>query len=372
MGDRPPADEVRAAGAVVWRPASSGAQVVLVHRPKYDDWSLPKGKLEPGEHVLLAAVREVAEETALEVTLGRRLPPVQYVSADVTKRVDYWVATAAGVQSAFEPTSEIDEVAWLAASSAPTCLSYERDVELLADFRAGPGSTLPLILLRHASAGSKSDWTNSDASRPLDDRGTEDALALAPMLRCFGAGRVVSAPAERCVATVRPYAASIGGVVEIEPAFDVGGSSQDGRNKTTELAAAMARLAADSRPVVVCAHRENLPALLAAAFSALGAASQSPSGKRSSGKPEPGKPSLGKPSLGKPSLGKPLHKGEFAVLHRAAGNLVALERYHPDGDLIAGRRPPRRPVLEPPADARSAALARLGDHAVNAAEIRWR
>src|SRR5580693_10587153 len=107
MGDLPAADEVRAAGAVLWRPAGPGVQVALVHRPKYDDWSFPKGKLEPGEHVLLAAVREVAEETALEVTLGRRLPPVQYVSGEVSKRVDYWVATAAGAgtQAAFEPTS---------------------------------------------------------------------------------------------------------------------------------------------------------------------------------------------------------------------------------------------------------------------------
>jgi 8-oxo-(d)GTP phosphatase len=347
MGDRRVADEVRAAGAVVWRPADSGAQVVVVHRPKYDDWSLPKGKLEPGEHVLLAAVREVAEETALEVTLGRRLPPVQYASADVAKRVDYWIATAADGQSAFEPTTEVDEVAWLAASSAPTYLSYERDVELLADFRAGLVQTVPLILLRHASAGSKSDWPKSDASRPLDSRGTEDAAALARLLRCFGAGRVVSAPAERCVATVRPYAASIGGVVEIEAAFDVDGSSQDGRNGTAGMAAVMARLAADSRPVVVCAHRENLPALLAAAYSALGA---SPAGKFRPGKPSLGKPSLGKPPPekplpgkplpgkplpGKPPPDKPLHKGEFAVLHRAAGKLVALERYHPDGDLVA-------------------------------------
>ena len=71
------ADEVRAAGAVLWRPAGGGSQVALVHRPKYDDWSFPKGKLDPGEHVLLAAVREVAEETGLRVTLGRRLPPVR-------------------------------------------------------------------------------------------------------------------------------------------------------------------------------------------------------------------------------------------------------------------------------------------------------
>jgi 8-oxo-(d)GTP phosphatase len=342
MGDRRVADELRAAGAVVWRPAGSGIQVVLVHRPKYDDWSLPKGKLEPGEHVLLAAVREVAEETALEVTLGRRLPPVQYVSGEVSKRVDYWVATApgAGTQAAFEPTSEIDEVAWLAASSAPTSLSYERDAELLAEFQAGPGQTAPLILLRHASAGSKSDWPKSDASRPLDDRGTQDALALARLLRCFGAGRVVSAPAERCVATVRPFAASIGGVVEIEAAFDVAESRQNGQRKIAAVAA-MERLVADSRPVVVCAHRENLPALMTAAFSALGVPSPP-------GNPQPGKPQPGKPAPSKPPRGRPLHKGEFAVFHRAAGKLVALERYHPDGDLVADYLPPGQPVREPP------------------------
>jgi 8-oxo-(d)GTP phosphatase len=358
MADRRAADEVRAAGAVVWRPAGSGTQVVLVHRPKYDDWSLPKGKLEPGEHVLLAAVREVAEETALEVTLGRRLAPVQYVSGEVSKRVDYWVATAAGAgtQAAFEPTSEIDEVAWLAASSAPTSLSYERDAELLAEFQAEPGQTAPLILVRHASAGSKSDWPKSDASRPLDDRGTQDALALARLLRCFGAGRVVSAPAERCVATVRPFAASIGGVVEIEAAFDVAGSRQNGQRKIAAVAPAMELLVADSRPVVVCAHRENLPALMTAAFSALGV--PSPPGNPQPGNPQPGNPQPGNPQPGKPQpdkpaptkppRGRPLHKGEFAVLHRAAGKLVALERYHPDGDLVTDYLPPGRPVREPP------------------------
>ena len=118
MGDRGAAEEIRAAGAVVWRPAGMGARVALVHRPKYDDWSLPKGKLYPSEHVLLAAVREVAEETALRVTLGRRLPAVRYADTDVPKRVDYWVATVAAVLSEFEPNSEVDEVAWVAASTA--------------------------------------------------------------------------------------------------------------------------------------------------------------------------------------------------------------------------------------------------------------
>jgi 8-oxo-dGTP pyrophosphatase MutT (NUDIX family)/phosphohistidine phosphatase SixA len=318
MGDHGAAEEIRAAGAVVWRPARSGIRVALVHRPKYDDWSFPKGKLFPGEHVLLAAVREVAEETALRVTLGRRLPPVRYADIDVPKRVDYWVATAAATLSAFEPTSEIDEVTWLPAGRAGTRLSYKRDVETLAEFRTGARQTVPLILVRHGSAGSKSDWPKSDVSRPLDGRGTSEALALADLLRCFGAGRVISAPAERCVATVRPYAASIGAGVEIEAAFDVAASGPG--SSAVAAAAAMARLAVDSSPVVVCGHRETLPALLDAACAALGA--PSPSGKQ-------------------------LRKAEFAVLHRAAGKLVALERYHPDGSSLVNAATSRSAALVP-------------------------
>src|SRR5580700_5286457 len=87
--------EIRAAGAVLWRPGPVGPQVALVHRPKYDDWSLPKGKTEPGEHVLLTAVREVAEETGIRVILGRRLPATHYTVRGRPKVVDYWAAKAA-------------------------------------------------------------------------------------------------------------------------------------------------------------------------------------------------------------------------------------------------------------------------------------
>jgi 8-oxo-dGTP diphosphatase len=305
MGDPGAVEEITAAGAVVWRPAGSAAQVALVHRPKYDDWSFPKGKRELGEHVLLTAVREVSEETALRVTLGMRLPPVRYANGGVPKRVDYWAATVATTLSAFEPGAEVDELAWVTAKTAANRLSYERDAETLEVFNAGPRETVPLIVIRHGSAGSKSDWRKSDVSRPLDSRGASEAAALADLLRCFGAGRVVSAPAERCVATVRPYAASVGAAVEIEPAFEV--STGHPGSPDADAAAAIARLAADGRPVVVCAHRENLPALLAAACAALGAQMPAVS---------------------------PLRKAEFAVLHRAGGKLAALERYHPDGNAL--------------------------------------
>jgi 8-oxo-dGTP diphosphatase len=300
MPDGPAAEEVKAAGAVVWRSAGRGAQVVLVHRPKYNDWSFPKGKLLPGEHLLLAAVREVAEETGLAVTLGRRLPPVRYDVA-VPKRVDYWAAAVAAAPAGFTPTNEVDQLAWVAASTAGAKLSYPRDAQTLADFQAGPLRTVPLILVRHASAVSKTGWQADDQSRPLNVRGRKDARTLAELFRCFGTGRVVSSPAERCVATVRPYAAAAGAEVEIEPALEV---VRKAPAADPETAKAMAVVAAADEPVVVCAHRENMPFLLDAACAELGAVC--------------------------PPV-KPLRKGEFLVLHRADRKLAAIDRYHPGG-----------------------------------------
>ncbi len=150
--------EIRAAGAVLWRPGPAGPQVALVHRPKYDDWSLPKGKTEPGEHVLLTAVRELAEETGTRVVLGRRLPSTHYLVRGRPKTVDYWAAKAAdGPQPGFTPNSEVDQLDWLDGPAARQRLSYLHDAAVLDEFAAGPPDTVPLILVRHASAGSKAD-----------------------------------------------------------------------------------------------------------------------------------------------------------------------------------------------------------------------
>jgi 8-oxo-(d)GTP phosphatase len=311
MADHGAAGEILAAGAVLWRPAGRGAQVALIHRPKYDDWSFAKGKLARGEHVLLAAVREVEEETGLRVTLGRNLPPVRYLVDGLPKRVDYWAALVGGPGAAFVPNSEVDKLEWVPASAAGRRLSYGHDVQLLAAFSAGPRQTAPLILLRHASAGSKSDWRKGDDSRPLDARGRQQARMLAPLLRCFGPARVLSSPAERCVATVRPFAQSEGAETEEVDALAMPahGRKKDARAETAEARArdagrAASSAAADGRPAVICAHRENMPVLLEAACRQLGA--QVPSGP-------------------------PLRKGEFWVLHRADGKLAAAERHHPDG-----------------------------------------
>ncbi len=300
---------VRAAGAVVWQPATDadsaagGAEVLLVHRPKYDDWSLPKGKREPGEHILLTAVREVFEETSVRPVLGPRLPTVEYQVGDASKRIDYWSACSHGSQAA--ASLEVDAVAWLLPPQAIRRLSYPRDGAVLAALQ--PRETVPLILLRHASAGQKEGWPAGDSSRPLDAGGVTDALTIARLLACFGPrARALSSPALRCTESLRPYAESFGGTVEAETALALPGRPGDfssaGTNGGDPLADLVRELVQAGRPAVLCLHRENLPKALAAACSALGA---SP------------------PELPDPSL----PKGGFWVVHISAGEMAALERY---------------------------------------------
>jgi len=299
MSDASPDGEIRAAGAVLWRPSGRGPEVALVHRQRYDDWSFPKGKRERGEHVLLTAVREVAEETGLKAVLGRPLSAVHYDRGGRPKRVDYWAGRPAAVGRApFQPNDEVDELAWLPVPSARGRLSYPHDAAMLDEFAAGPAETVPFIVLRHASAGSRTAWPGDDRDRPLDPGGADDADRLAPMLACFGGLRVISSPAERCVATVRPYAALTGADLEIETVL----AADQPDEEPGAGAARVAAIVAAGRPAVICAHRENLPLLVAAASAALGA-------------PPPGD--------------HPLRFGEFWVLHAADGGLAAAEHHYP-------------------------------------------
>ena len=300
-------DATLAAGAAIWRPPADpaeDAEVLLVHRPAYDDWSLPKGKSEPDEHILLTAVREVQEETRIRPVLGPRLPTVEYVSWGRPKQVSYWSAFGDGAEAA--PGNEIDAVSWLPLGQARQQLADTHDDPVISAFR--PLETVPLILLRHASAGHKADWPGDDCGRPLDEPGEADARALADLLACFApVARVISSPALRCTDTVRPYAAAFGGTVETEACLAPYGRSEDSSSRT-DLAGALRRLldglVADRRPAVLCLHRENLPDVLAEACSALGVPAAVPAD---------------------PSL----PKGGFWVAHAAAQGLAGLERYEP-------------------------------------------
>jgi 8-oxo-dGTP pyrophosphatase MutT (NUDIX family)/phosphohistidine phosphatase SixA len=305
MADAPGIGDIHAAGMVLWRPSGSGRDVALVHRPRYGDWSFPKGKLQPGEHRLLAAVREVEEETGYRAVLGRPLPTARYDSRGRPKRVDYWAGRPVpGGEDTFRPNDEVDAVDWLPVDVARGRLSYPRDAVILDDFAAGPADTLPLILLRHAAAGAKQSWPGNDLDRPLDAEGAAVSDELALLLSCYGSARVITSAAERCVATVRPFAVMTGAKLEIEPSLTAG-HPYGGPGRDDQAAAALvARITAGGLPAVVCAHRENLPPLLAAACAALGADLP---------------------------VGTPLRKGDFWVLHVADRRLAAAEEHGPIG-----------------------------------------
>jgi 8-oxo-dGTP pyrophosphatase MutT (NUDIX family)/phosphohistidine phosphatase SixA len=190
---------VRAAGGVLRRVGPKGIEVLLVHRPRYDDWTLPKGKAQPDETDEETAVREVEEETGLRASLGFELPSTRYRdSQGRDKVVRYW--TMRPESGSFEPHGEVDAIEWTPIADAGSKLSYERDAEVL---RAVPP---PLLVNRHASAGDSSKWDGDDARRPLDKRGRRQAEALVDRLEGHRIDRIVSSPFDRCVQSVQPLA----------------------------------------------------------------------------------------------------------------------------------------------------------------------
>ena len=248
------ADEVVAAGAVVWRPRR---EVLLVHRPRYDDWSFPKGKLDPGEDAAVAAVREVLEETGLTIRLTRPLPMVRYPNGSRAKRVHYWVGRVEGSDdvSDYLVNDEIDEVVWLPVEEAHDTLSYEHDRETLACADEVHAPTTTLVVLRHAHAEARSDWTEDDRLRPLADDGRRQAERLAATLAAYGIRRVVTSPSVRCLQTVRPYAEEAG----LKVREDDGLSEEGATRKTVTLA--IEKALGSTRNTLLCSHRPVLPDL---------------------------------------------------------------------------------------------------------------
>jgi 8-oxo-(d)GTP phosphatase len=309
----PMLSEIEAAGVVPWRRGPDGPEVLLVHRPRRDDWSLAKGKREPGEELPQTAIREVAEEAGLRLLAGRRLKTVHYLVGGRPKRVEFWAAgepARPGQPAAFVPNDEVDEVRWFPLPRALEQLSYATDVGVLNDFARWPHRTVPLVVLRHASAGHKKDWTGDDLLRPLDFKGQSEARTLVSLLACFGPVRVVSSPAARCLATIEPYAGHVGAPVVVEPALMLPRHSDSDMSADQvthpEVVGAVRGLLADGIPTVICAHQENIPDIMAVACEYLNA-------------PPPPDPSL--------------RKSSFWVLQAAESMLAGMERYDLSGLL---------------------------------------
>lgn len=260
---------IRAAGAVVWRERAGRVEVALVHRPRYRDWSWPKGKLDLGETVPAAAVREVAEEIGEHVVLGAPLPTLTYRTEGRTKHVHYWAARVAderdgpalAARAAVPPVdpTEIDDVVWVGASTAEELLTRPTDrrpLAALVDLWQGERlRTHAVAVVRHGQAVKRSGWSGEDATRPLTATGAAQSAALVPVLAAFGVRRVVTSPWTRCLETVTPYVEAAGPALEQEDVL-----SEAAHESDPEPAAALVRGLLEA-PVgtAVCTHRPVLP-----------------------------------------------------------------------------------------------------------------
>ncbi|MFC4021362.1 NUDIX domain-containing protein [Micromonospora sp. GCM10011542] len=252
---------IRAAGGVAWRPSAEGVQVCLVHRPRYGDWSLPKGKLEPGEHPLLAAVREVAEESDVRGVPQVRLPSARYRSEGQPKVVDYWSMRAVA-EGGFQPGTEVDDVRWLAVDEAIRLVSYPHDAEVLAAFAALPPVTGTVALVRHAHAGKRATWSGPDIGRPLDAEGWAQAHLLAGLVALIRPQRLLSASARRCVQTLDPTAALLDLPIEICGDLDEPQPGQQPDERILATAARLLELGGTDGRAAVCSQGKVLPGAL--------------------------------------------------------------------------------------------------------------
>ena len=282
-----------AAGAAVLRRNAGRTEVLLVHGAKYGDWTLPKGKLDPGETAGEAAVREVEEETGVRIRLGPPLPSRAYGFVDRggearTKVVHYWVGRAVGSDdtSAYPPNAEIRAVRWVPVDRAPRRLTHSHDAAVLRAALAHERATSALLVVRHAIAIDRDTWRRADRRRPLSTVGEAQARRLVPTLRSYGVGRLLSSTSRRAQATVEPYAEAAGVSLETTDRL----CEEDATRKG--VAAVVADGLATTEPVALTTHRKVLPDV----WRALGIAQDR------------------------------LDKGGTVVLHHVDGRVAAVER----------------------------------------------
>jgi 8-oxo-dGTP pyrophosphatase MutT (NUDIX family)/broad specificity phosphatase PhoE len=258
-GPAPASRAIYAAGAVVWRQADGATvpEIAVIHRPRYDDWSLPKGKVDPGETEPVAAVREVHEETGYHAHLARRLAAVSYPVDQGVKKVRYWAAPY--IDGDFAPNAEVDELAWLTVPDAMKRLDYPHDRKVLRRFTKQPADTRTLLLVRHGTAGSRTRYKGDDRQRPLDKHGRAQAESLVGQLLAFGATDLYAADRTRCHQTIEPLAEELGVKVSNETLLTeeaYADNRKRARQRVLEIAAA------DGTPVI-CTQGKVIPDLVA-------------------------------------------------------------------------------------------------------------
>lgn len=250
---------IRAAGALLWRESADlQVEIALIHRPRYGDWSLPKGKLEIGETALQCAYRELMEETGIRASFTRHLGTVEYEESGQQKRVQYWAAHCARNQSEFVANEEVDQIIWLSASQALAHATHDSDKSIIETFIGETPHTDTLIILRHTKALERGDWDEDDSLRTLNETGFDQAQQLIKHLQPFSIDELYTSDYTRCVQTITPLAHARGLSITTVPNLN-----EENFELNPEKAITFANaLKQDEKNILVCSHNPVIPTML--------------------------------------------------------------------------------------------------------------
>ena len=249
---------ILAAGAVLWRKSEKKKiEVLIIHRPKYDDWTFPKGKAEIGEPLIACAYREVLEETNIETAFGPYLGEVEYLTNDGKKKVSFWSAKVVKEKD-FKPNTEVDQLKWVEVTKVKELLTLDTDRKILEQFLQIEPDTQPLILLRHAKAVTRDEWQGEDDDRPLDSYGQNQAKRLLAMYQVFNLEQIHSSDAVRCYDTVVAIAKGLNIKLEVTGKLSESTFKKD-KEKAFDYAKDLMKL---NESVLLCSHNPILPKML--------------------------------------------------------------------------------------------------------------
>ena len=249
---------ILAAGAVLWRKSEKKKiEVLIIHRPKYDDWTFPKGKAEVGEPLIACAYREVLEETNIETAFGPYLGEVEYLTNDGKKKVSFWSAKVVKEKD-FKPNAEVDQLKWVEVTKVKELLTLDTDRKILEQFLQIEPDTKPLVLLRHAKAVTRDEWQGEDDDRPLDSYGQNQAKRLLAMYQVFNLEQIHSSDAVRCYDTVVAIAKGLNIKLEVTGKLSESTFKKD-KEKAFDYAKDLMKL---NESVLLCSHNPILPKML--------------------------------------------------------------------------------------------------------------
>lgn len=250
---------IQAAGAVLWRKSPhEDIEIAVIHRPRYDDWSIPKGKVENNESHIATAYREVLEETGYTSTFGPEVGSVVYKLEGAPKEVRYWSAQAHDVAEGKPSPEEVDQLEWLSPKLAKERLTNKDDRKIVDYFLEFGVDTFPIVLLRHAKALKRDDWDGDDGDRPLEHRGQLQAKRLLPIYLPYGVKEFHTSDALRCTETIEPMVRSLSAVPIYSADLSEYGYAKDKDVPLDYVQDLMNR----GVPALVCSHNPIIPKLV--------------------------------------------------------------------------------------------------------------